>query len=48
MEEINREIGLDALLRATGDDGAVRPETPDEKEKKEIIHHEETKEIKNL
>lgn len=47
MAEINREIGLDALLRATATNGSdVRAETPDEKERKEIVHHEEAKEVK--
>jgi len=39
MEEINKEIGLDALLRSAGGNDGVRAETPEEK--KEIIEHEE-------
>ncbi|KAH6692895.1 putative quinate permease [Leptodontidium sp. 2 PMI_412] len=48
MAEINREIGLDALLRVSAANGSgnVRAETPDEKEK-DIVHHEEAKEVKS-
>jgi len=46
MAEINREIGLDALLRASlpSGHGDARAETPDEK--KDVLHHEEAKEVK--
>ena len=46
MAEINREIGLDALLRASAPGGHAdgRAETPDEK--KDVLHHEEAKEVK--
>lgn len=47
MAEINREIGLDALLRTSAAGGSgelgVRTETPDEKEK--IVHAEEEKKV---
>jgi len=43
MEEINREIGLDTILRGTGHhDGGH--ETPDEKEQKEVLQEAEVKE----
>jgi hypothetical protein len=39
MEEINKEIGLDTLLRGAGH-GSTGHETPEEKEKKEVEHGE--------
>lgn len=39
MEEINKEIGLEAVLRGHGNGGLIRTETPEEK--KDIIEQEE-------
>jgi len=39
MEEINKEIGLDTLLRGAAHDSGHH--TPDEKEQKEVIHGED-------
>jgi len=40
MEEINKEIGLDTLLRGVGQTSTGH-ETPDEKERKEVVHGED-------
>jgi len=43
MEEINKEIGLDTLLRGAAH-GSTGHETPDEKEAKEVLHEDEIRE----